>query len=85
MNITSLLVEGGGRVIASAFSSGIVDKIIFFYAPKILGGDDGVPVCQGPGPALMSECIKVKDISTQIFGQDVMIAGYIDKDVYGNN
>ena len=42
--ITSLLIEGGARVIASALSAGIVDKILFFFAPKILGGDDGVPI-----------------------------------------
>ena len=49
MGITSLLIEGGSQVIASAFSSGIVDKALFFYAPKILGGDDGIPICSGPG------------------------------------
>ncbi|MFC1859406.1 bifunctional diaminohydroxyphosphoribosylaminopyrimidine deaminase/5-amino-6-(5-phosphoribosylamino)uracil reductase RibD [Thermodesulfobacteriota bacterium] len=85
MVITSLLVEGGSRVIASAFASGIVDKIIFFFAPKILGGDDGVPICQGPGPALMSDCVRVSHIEVRRFGEDVMIEGYIIKNVYGNN
>lgn len=77
MGITSLLIEGGSRVIASALTAGIADKIIFFYAPKILGGDDGVPVCKGPGPALMNGCIPVKDINVRRFGDDVMIEGYI--------
>jgi len=77
MGITSLLVEGGSRVIASAFSSGIVDKVLFFYAPKILGGDDGIPICQGPGPELMQDCIRVKNIRVQQFDDDVMIEGYI--------
>jgi diaminohydroxyphosphoribosylaminopyrimidine deaminase/5-amino-6-(5-phosphoribosylamino)uracil reductase len=78
MGITSLLVEGGSRVIASAFSSGIVDKVLFFYAPKILGGDDGIPICQGPGPELMQDCIRVKNIRVQQFDDDVMIEGYIN-------
>jgi len=77
LGMTSLLIEGGGRVIASALSAGIVDKILFFYAPKILGGDDGVPVCKGPGPELMENCISVKDIRVRRFGPDVMIEGYI--------
>jgi diaminohydroxyphosphoribosylaminopyrimidine deaminase/5-amino-6-(5-phosphoribosylamino)uracil reductase len=80
MGITSLLVEGGSRVIASAFSGGIVDKALFFYAPKILGGDDGIPICQGPGPQLMKDSIRVKDIRVQRFDDDVMIEGYIEKD-----
>ncbi|MCL4246066.1 MAG: bifunctional diaminohydroxyphosphoribosylaminopyrimidine deaminase/5-amino-6-(5-phosphoribosylamino)uracil reductase RibD, partial [Candidatus Dadabacteria bacterium] len=37
--IVSVLVEGGGKAAASALKAGIVDKIAFFYAPKILGGD----------------------------------------------
>jgi diaminohydroxyphosphoribosylaminopyrimidine deaminase/5-amino-6-(5-phosphoribosylamino)uracil reductase len=79
LGITSLLIEGGSRVIASALSEGIVDKIIFFYAPKILGGDDGVPICRGKGPEIMKDSIFVKDVRVRRFGDDVMIEGYIDK------
>jgi diaminohydroxyphosphoribosylaminopyrimidine deaminase/5-amino-6-(5-phosphoribosylamino)uracil reductase len=77
MGITSLLVEGGSRVIASALRSGIVDKALFFYAPKILGGDDGIPICRGPGPQLMKDCIQAKNIRVQRFDDDVMIEAYI--------
>ena len=73
----SVLIEGGSRVIASAFSKKIVDKIFFFYAPKILGGDDGVPICRGPGPFLMNESVGVKNIHVKQFDDDVMIEGYI--------
>lgn len=77
--ITSVLIEGGSRVIAKALDEKIVDKIIFFYAPKIMGGDDGVPVCKGQGPDLMNDCIPVKDINVRRFGDDVMIEGYINR------
>jgi diaminohydroxyphosphoribosylaminopyrimidine deaminase/5-amino-6-(5-phosphoribosylamino)uracil reductase len=77
MEITSLLIEGGSRVLSSAFGAGIVDKIFFFYAPKILGGDDGVPICRGRGAALMGESIAVANIEVHRFGDDVMIEGYI--------
>ena len=77
MGLTSLLIEGGSRVLTSAFSAGIVDKVFFFYAPKILGGDDGIPICSGPGPDLMSQSIPVNKINIRRFGDDVMIEGYI--------
>jgi diaminohydroxyphosphoribosylaminopyrimidine deaminase/5-amino-6-(5-phosphoribosylamino)uracil reductase len=77
LGITSLLIEGGGRVFASALSAGIVDKVLFFYAPKILGGDDGIPICKGPGADLMDNCIPVKDIRVRRFGDDIMVEGYI--------
>jgi diaminohydroxyphosphoribosylaminopyrimidine deaminase / 5-amino-6-(5-phosphoribosylamino)uracil reductase len=77
LGITSLLIEGGGRVFASALSAGVVDKVLFFYAPKILGGDDGIPICKGPGVDLMDNCIPVKDIRVRRFGDDIMVEGYI--------
>ena len=77
LGVTSLLVEGGGRVIATALSTGIVDKIHFFFAPKILGGDDGIPICKGPGADIMNHCIAVRDMRVRRFGHDVMIEGYI--------
>jgi diaminohydroxyphosphoribosylaminopyrimidine deaminase/5-amino-6-(5-phosphoribosylamino)uracil reductase len=79
MGVTSLLIEGGSRVIASAFNSGIVDKALFFYAPKILGGDDGMPICRGAGPELMKDSIRVGKIRVRRFDDDVLIEGYIEK------
>ena len=78
MELTSLLIEGGSRVLASAFNSAIVDKVCFFYAPKILGGDDGVPICRGPGVELMSQCIAINDIAVHRLGDDVLIEGYVE-------
>ncbi|MGD9210230.1 MAG: bifunctional diaminohydroxyphosphoribosylaminopyrimidine deaminase/5-amino-6-(5-phosphoribosylamino)uracil reductase RibD [Desulfobacteraceae bacterium] len=75
--ISSLLIEGGGRVIGASLSAGIVDKICFFYAPKILGGDDGTPICSGPGPELMKESLGIERINVHRFGDDIMIEGYI--------
>jgi diaminohydroxyphosphoribosylaminopyrimidine deaminase/5-amino-6-(5-phosphoribosylamino)uracil reductase len=79
MGITSLLVEGGGGVLASALKDGIADKVLFFYAPKILGGDDGVPICRGPGAPLISDAVALENIRVRRFDDDVMIEGYIKK------
>jgi diaminohydroxyphosphoribosylaminopyrimidine deaminase / 5-amino-6-(5-phosphoribosylamino)uracil reductase len=77
--ITSVLIEGGARIIGSALAAGVADKVCFFYAPKILGGDDGVPICAGPGPEKMGEAIAVRDLTVHRFGDDVMLEGYVDK------
>ncbi len=76
-NITSLLIEGGGSVMASAVSASIVDKIMFFYAPKLLGGNDGVPICRGMGSELMKGAWPVSGITVRRFDDDIMIAGYM--------
>ncbi|MFO7716290.1 bifunctional diaminohydroxyphosphoribosylaminopyrimidine deaminase/5-amino-6-(5-phosphoribosylamino)uracil reductase RibD [Desulfosarcina sp.] len=77
MGITSLLIEGGATVIGSAFAADIVHKVCFFYAPKILGGDDGAPICRGAGPEHMRESIAVHDLSVFRFDADVMLQGYL--------
>lgn len=78
--ITSLLIEGGSRVNGSALRAGIVDKVHMFYAPKIYGGDDGVPVCAGPGVERMAQSMRLKDVSVHRFEDDVMIEGYLKSD-----
>jgi diaminohydroxyphosphoribosylaminopyrimidine deaminase/5-amino-6-(5-phosphoribosylamino)uracil reductase len=78
--ITSLLIEGGSRVNGSALRAGIVDKVYMFYAPKICGGDDGAPICAGPGVERMEQSLKLKDISVHRFEDDVMIEGYLKND-----
>ena len=77
LGITSLLIEGGAAVIGSALRAGIVDKVCFFYAPKILGGDDGVPICRGNGPALMRDSIPIHDLTVSRFDADVLLEGYL--------
>ena len=77
MGITSLLIEGGAAVTGAAFAAGIVDKVCFFYAPKVLGGDDGIPICRGPGPDRMRQSTPIHDLSVSRFGPDVMLQGYL--------
>ncbi|MCF8069044.1 MAG: bifunctional diaminohydroxyphosphoribosylaminopyrimidine deaminase/5-amino-6-(5-phosphoribosylamino)uracil reductase RibD [Desulfobacterales bacterium] len=77
--IMSILLEGGSSVMASALKADIVDKAMFFYAPKILGGDDGIPVCSGPGPKLMRDSLRLINISSRRFDDDILIEGYIDR------
>lgn len=84
MEITSLLVEGGAMINGAALASGIVDKIFFFYAPKILAGTGSVPFATGPGFAHMSDAAYVKAIRLHRFGEDFAVEGYL-RDPYAEN
>jgi diaminohydroxyphosphoribosylaminopyrimidine deaminase/5-amino-6-(5-phosphoribosylamino)uracil reductase len=79
LGITSVLIEGGSRVFASAFKAGIVDKVLFFYAPVILGGDDGVPICTGAGAEWIKDGVRLDRIAVRRFGDDILIEGYVAK------
>ena len=78
--IASVLIEGGSRISGSALRTGIVDKINFFYAPKLLGGDDGVPICRGQGQERMRDCLNIESVTVHRFGRDIMIEGYLNAD-----
>ncbi len=81
MNMVSLLVEGGSHVISSFLKQELVNKALFFIAPKIYGGSDGVPVCSGKGPELMKHAMDLNDINVSRFEQDTLIQGYLNRRV----
>jgi len=78
IGITSLLIEGGSRVSASALREQIVDKILFLYGPKIMGGNDGIPIFNGPGPDHMRQCIQIRRMRVLQLEEDFMVEGYVD-------
>ncbi|NQU18225.1 MAG: bifunctional diaminohydroxyphosphoribosylaminopyrimidine deaminase/5-amino-6-(5-phosphoribosylamino)uracil reductase RibD [Candidatus Saganbacteria bacterium] len=75
--ITSILIEGGGRLNASALKYDIVDKINFFIAPMIIGGSFALTPVEGAGIKKISEVFKLKDTSVARFGEDILIEGYL--------
>jgi len=79
--ITSLLIEGGATVNWDALAAGVVDKIFFYYAPKILAGSGSVPFAVGEGFRRMSDAAHVKSVQIHHFGEDFAVEGYL-KDPY---
>ncbi|MCP4116746.1 MAG: bifunctional diaminohydroxyphosphoribosylaminopyrimidine deaminase/5-amino-6-(5-phosphoribosylamino)uracil reductase RibD [Desulfobacteraceae bacterium] len=77
LGIMSVLIEGGGRVIHSALSAGIVNKAYLFMAPKLLGGDDGVSMCRGKGPVLMKDAVQLSRVAVESFDDDILVTGYL--------
>ena len=75
--ITSLIIEGGALVNWAALSAGIVDKIFFYYAPKILAGTGSIPFALGTGFRRISEAATVKSLSLHRFGEDFAVEGYL--------
>ncbi len=75
--ITSLIIEGGAMVNWAALSAGIVDKIFFFYAPKILAGSGSVPFALGTGYQRLSDAAYVKNITLHRFGEDFAVEGQL--------
>ena len=61
--VLSLMIEAGSKMNWSALESGIADKIFFYYAPKILGGMQSLPVAGGTGRLRRADAIRFRNIA----------------------
>jgi len=75
--IFNVLVEGGGTLNGSLFDDGLVDKVMFFISPKIIGGKDAISSVMGQGVVRVERSIKLKELKSRRFGEDFLIEGYI--------
>ena len=75
--ITSVLIEGGGTTHASAFEAGVVDKVLFFVAPKIIGGREAITAVEGEGAETMDEAVLLERMSAEAVGCDLLIEAYV--------
>ena len=76
LNVVSVMIEGGGALAGSALEAKIVDKIVFFYAPKLLGGDARSMI----GPLRIGrvrDALAVKNLHVEKSGADLMATGYL--------
>jgi diaminohydroxyphosphoribosylaminopyrimidine deaminase / 5-amino-6-(5-phosphoribosylamino)uracil reductase len=74
----SLMIEAGSRVNWAALESGIVDKIFFYYAPKILGGLQSLPVVGGAGRKRRKDAIRFRDLKLhQITADEFAVEAYM--------
>lgn len=75
--IGSLLVEGGGKLSGALLEARLVDKLVLFYAPKIIGGGAAAPGnFDFPGFGRMREAIALERLEVERFDNDICISGY---------
>ena len=74
--VTSLLVEGGGTLLASLLEDGLVDKITAFLAPVLIGGRDSLTPLEGHGISTVAQALRLKRPQVEVLGEDVLISGY---------
>jgi len=77
MPFLSVLIEGGGTVAGAALRAGIVNKLLLFMAPRIMGGSDGKPMFEGRGPERIKDALELKKMSLTRFENDILVSGYL--------
>ncbi len=75
-DITSLMVEGGGTIIASFLAAGLIDKLLVWIAPKLIGGASAPTPVGGPGIALMQQAHTFTWQQIETIGPDLLAVAY---------
>lgn len=75
--ITSVLAEGGGVLNAALIEAGAVDKLLFFIAPKLVGGEKALTPMEGEGITVMDQALTVYRWRWRPIGGDMMVEGYL--------
>ena len=78
IEMTSLLVEGGSQVNGSFLDEGLIDKLLFFLSPKLLGDHQALEIFAGRGVTRLEEAVAIKKIKTRRIGEDILLEGYLD-------
>lgn len=77
LGITSVMIEGGSSISASALSDRIVDKVMFFVAPMIIGGVNAITSVGGSSPLQLKDALKIRNLRLRKFGEDILLEGYL--------
>ena len=75
-SLTSVIVEGGATVAGSFVEQKLIDKVTFFFAPKIIGGVNAKSAIGGEGFARLSEVLELRDVIVIPHGADFEMTGY---------
>jgi diaminohydroxyphosphoribosylaminopyrimidine deaminase/5-amino-6-(5-phosphoribosylamino)uracil reductase len=76
--IQSFLLECGPDLAFNAIQEGLVDKIVWFVAPKLLGGRE-IPALGGAGAERLAEAIPLEDLEISKAGPDLVISTYVHR------
>ncbi len=74
--ITSVLAEGGGTLLEALFRARLVDKVLAFVAPIVIGGQQAPGAVAGQGVARLAEAPRLQRMRVEQVGQDLLISGY---------
>lgn len=74
--VVSVLVEGGAAVLGTLFDLKLVDKIMAFIAPSVIGGRSSPSPVGGKGVRLMANATNIRQTRLEHMGKDILVTGY---------
>jgi diaminohydroxyphosphoribosylaminopyrimidine deaminase / 5-amino-6-(5-phosphoribosylamino)uracil reductase len=83
LEITTVMIEAGATVNATALASNAVDKVFFYYSPTIFASTGSIPFATHKESSSVTSTAQVKQIQVHRFGEDIAVEGYL-RDPYGD-
>ena len=75
--VISVLLEGGSELLGYAFDHKLVDKVLAFIAPIIIGGTDGRTAVGGDGVLTVQDAFNLDSVEVKKFADNVLVSGYV--------
>jgi len=79
-DVQAVLLEGGPTLAWSALEEGVVDKVVVYLAPKLIGGEQAPTVLGGPGFAPISRALALRIRSFDLVGEDLKVEADVHRD-----
>jgi diaminohydroxyphosphoribosylaminopyrimidine deaminase/5-amino-6-(5-phosphoribosylamino)uracil reductase len=78
--VQTVLVEGGPTLAWSAVREGIVDRLVLYLAPKLIGGDAARGILGGLGVGSVAEALPAGIVSVDAVGEDLKVVADVHRD-----
>ena len=75
-DVANIMVEGGGTMLGALFDLDLVDKVVAFVAPTIIGGASAPSPVGGTGVEMMADALELERVRWKRLGRDMLITGY---------
>jgi len=79
-HVQDVLIEGGPTLAWSAMRAGVVDQLVLYLAPKLIGGESAPGVLGGDGVATMASALPVRITRIDRLGSDVKVTADVHRD-----
>jgi diaminohydroxyphosphoribosylaminopyrimidine deaminase/5-amino-6-(5-phosphoribosylamino)uracil reductase len=74
----SLMVEGGNQVNGSFLDKGLIDKLLLFLSPRLIGDPQAPGIFGGRGISKLQDAIPLKEMKARRIGEDILLEAYLE-------